>query len=278
MARGTRLTRLALLPAAALVLASAACGGEDDTAKGGVELVTDGKLTTCTSLPYPPFQDRAGGKVVGFDVDMIDEVAKDLGVKQEIIDVDFAQIKNGAALAAQKCDIGAAGMTITKEREQNLDFSVPYFDETLAVVVPKGSDVTSFDDIKAQNLKLGVQADTTSLDYATSHGLKPTVFRNAGLQVTGMQAGKVDVVLQDLPTVLDWLKHTKDIAKNWEVVDKINTGDQYGYAVEQGNTELLKQLNKSLNQAFEDGTWAKTYEKWIGEAPEETPAGTEGGS
>ncbi|MPY97084.1 MAG: transporter substrate-binding domain-containing protein [Actinophytocola sp.] len=281
MARRSKLTRLALLPAAALALATAACGGDDsgDTAQGGVDLVSDGKLTTCTSLPYPPFQDtNDSGDVAGFDVDMMDVVAKDLGVEQEIIDVDFAQIKNGAALNARKCDVAAAGMTITEERKENLGFSVPYFDETLAVVAKKGSDVAGLDDVESDNLKLGVQADTTSLDYATGEGFNPNVFRHAGLQVQAMSANKVDVVLQDLPTVLDWMKNKQDISENWEVVDKINTGDQYGYAVKKGNTELLNQVDESLNEAFKDGSWAESYEKWIGEAPEKTPSGTESGS
>ncbi|WP_051399504.1 transporter substrate-binding domain-containing protein [Haloechinothrix halophila] len=285
MARRSKLTRLALLPAAALALTTAACGGGDDsgdTAEGngsGVELVNDGTLTTCTSLPYPPFQAQDdSGEIVGFDVDMIDILAEDLGVEQEIIDVDFAQIKNGAALNAGKCDVAAAGMTITEERKENLGFSVPYFDETLAVVAQQGSDVTGLDDVESQDLTLGVQADTTSLDYATSEGFKPQVFRHAGLQVQAMQAGKVDVVLQDLPTVLDWMKNKEDISKDWEVVDKVDTGDQYGYAVEKGNSELLDKLDESLKKAFEDGRWAESYEKWIGEAPEKTPTGTESGS
>lgn len=285
MARRSKLTRLALLPAAALALTTAACGGGDDggdTAEGngsGTELVNDGTLTTCTSLPYPPFQSQDdSGEIVGFDVDMIDILAEDLGVEQEIIDVDFAQIKNGAALNAGKCDVAAAGMTITEERKENLGFSLPYFDETLAVVAQQGSDVTGLDDVESQDLTLGVQADTTSLDYATSEGFKPQVFRHAGLQVQAMQAGKVDVVLQDLPTVLDWMKTKEDISNDWEVVDKVDTGDQYGYAVKKGNSELLDKLDESLKKAFEDGRWAESYETWIGEAPEKTPTGTESGS
>src|SRR5215207_2701824 len=96
-------------------LALASCGGDDESSTtntpGGqagnpqVKLVEDGKIKTCTSLPYPPFQFDEGGKVVGFDVDMVDLIAKKLGVEQEIVDVQFDVIKSGAALNAGQCDI-----------------------------------------------------------------------------------------------------------------------------------------------------------------------------
>lgn len=108
---------------------------------GDVKLATPGKLKTCTSLPYPPFQDKKGDDIVGFDVDIIDLVAKKLGVEQEIVDISFDSIKSGAALNAKKCDVAAAGMTITPERKENLDFSNPYFDEVLAFVTEKGAGV-----------------------------------------------------------------------------------------------------------------------------------------
>lgn len=275
MARRTKLTKLAILPALALALSAAACGEDTGGGSGNgddaVELVQDGQLTTCTSLPYPPFQDKKGDKVVGFDVELVDLLAKELGVEQQIKDVDFAQIKNGAALNARQCDIAAAGMTITEERKQNLDFGLPYFDEELSVVVPTGSGVKSLDEVQSKNLKLGVQADTTSLDYANSKKLDPTVFRNAGLQAQAMQTpDKVDIILQDSPTVQEFLK--KDgIKGKWEVVDKVVTGDQYGYAVKKGNKELLDKLNEVLQKAYDDGTWAELYEKWIGDKPAKTP-------
>lgn len=261
-------------------LALAACGASDEpsqttSAQPGapqVKLVQPGKLKTCTSLPYPPFQFDQGGETVGFDVDMIDLVAKKLGVKQEIVDVKFDVIKSGATLNAGNCDVAAAAMTITDERKQNLDFSSPYFDEVIALMVSKGSGVKSLDDVKSKGLKLGVQAGTTSLDYATAQGFTPTQYDDAGKHLLAIQSGQVDAVLQDLPVVNDWLKKS-EISSKFELANVIKTGAQYGYAVKKGgNPELLKLINDTIKQAFEDGTWTDLYTTWLGSKPESTPA------
>ena len=146
---GRRTRVLAATTATAGLLLVAACTSSDDggsgskTAAGGVELVKAGQLTTCTHLPYPPFQSEIDGKVQGFDVSLIDLVAKDLGVKQEILDTPFENFKTGAFLNSGECDLAAAGMTITEERKKNVDFSDPYFDATQAVLVDKNAGVTS---------------------------------------------------------------------------------------------------------------------------------------
>ena len=260
-------------------LALAACGGDEpssQTATPGqpgvqVPLVEDGKLKTCTSLPYQPFQFDDNGKIVGFDVDLVDLVAKKIGVPQEIVDIKFDVIKSGAALNSGNCDLAAAAMTITDERKANLDFSTPYFDEVIALMVGKGSDVKSLDDVKSKGLKVGVQTGTTSLDYATANGFTPTQFDDAGKQLLALQSGQVDVLLQDLPVVNDWLKKSEVSAK-FEVATEIKTGAQYGYAVKKGgNPELLKLIDDTIKQAFEDGTWSDLYTKWIGSKPEATP-------
>ena len=113
--------------ASALVLAVSGCANyssdssDSTTASDGkVALVQDGKLTVCTHLAYKPFQFKDDKNVtVGFDVDMMDLVAKDLGVKQEIVDIEFEQITSGAVFAADKCDVGAAAITITDEQMAN---------------------------------------------------------------------------------------------------------------------------------------------------------------
>jgi len=261
-------------------LALAACGASDQpsqtttSAQPGVpqiKTVQSGKLKTCTSLPYPPFQFDQSGKVVGFDVDMIDLVAKKMGVPQEIVDVQFDVIKGGSALNAGTCDVAAAGMTITDERKQNLDFSTPYFDEVIALMAGKGSGVKSLDDVKSKGLKLGVQAGTTSLDYANEKGFQPTQYNDAGKQLLAIQSGQVDVILQDLPVVNDWLKKP-EISQKFELATEIKTGAQYGFAVKKGgNPELLKLVNQTIEEALKNGTWTDLYTKWIGSKPEATP-------
>src|SRR5690606_27532530 len=133
-----RRSSLAILAAGAM-LALSACGGGGDsepaaTAEGGVPLVKEGKLTTCTHLSYQPFQFEKDGEVVGFDVDIVDAVAKKLGVEQEIINTSFETITSGAEFNQQKCDVAAAATTITPEREEATDFSEPYFDANQAIL------------------------------------------------------------------------------------------------------------------------------------------------
>ncbi|GLZ37499.1 ABC transporter substrate-binding protein [Actinokineospora sp. NBRC 105648] len=275
MARRSKLKVLALLPALALVVA--ACGSSDSgssggtTAANGVKLVEAGKIKTCTNLPYPPFQFKDGDKVVGFDVDLIDLAAKKLNVTQDIVDIQFDVIKSGAALNSGKCDVAAAGMTITDERKQNLDFTNPYFDEVIALLVPKGSGITGLDQLKDK--KLGVQKATTSLDYAKEKGFTPTEYEDSGKQLQAFQSGQVDAVLQDLPVVNEWLKK-QNLGEKFEIGAEIETGAQYGFAVKKGgNPELLKTLNDALDGAIKDGTWAKSYEQWMGSKPKSTPSG-----
>ena len=128
---------LPALAVALLATVTAGCGGDEgETVEGGVELVKAGRLTVCTHLPYPPFQFTRGDEVVGFDVDLMDLVADDLGVDQEILNTPFEGIETGETLNTMQCDAAAAGMTITEEREEVMDFSDPYIDSTLALITP----------------------------------------------------------------------------------------------------------------------------------------------
>ncbi|MFJ2029504.1 ABC transporter substrate-binding protein [Streptosporangium sp. NPDC087985] len=260
------------------VFGLSACGtgaSSDDAASsnapaaGGPKLVTPGKLTTCTNLPYEPFQFKEGDKVVGFDVDIVDLAAKKLGLTQEIVDIDFAVIKSGAAMAAGKCDVAAAGMTITPERQANIDFSVPYFDATQALLARKGVNVKTLDEIKAQGLKFGAQASTTGLDYAKKQGLSPKEFADSPKELLGLQSGQADVIIQDLPVVLTWLKKP-EIADKFELVASLDTGEQYGVGLKKGaDPVLLKAIDDAITTAKSDGTYEQIFLKWFGKKPGE---------
>ncbi|MBC2901800.1 transporter substrate-binding domain-containing protein [Streptomyces cupreus] len=264
---GRRTRILAATTATAGLVLVAGCSSDDDggsgtkTAAGGVELVKAGQLTTCTHLPYPPFQSEIDGKVQGFDVSLIDLVADDLGVKQEILDTPFENFKTGAFLNSGECDLAAAGMTITEERKKNVDFSDPYFEATQAVLADKDSGITSFADLKGK--KVGAQAQTTGEDYAKDQGLDPVSFESSDAVLNGLRTGQVDAVVIDYPVVQGWLKD-KANADAFEIADNINTGEQYGFTVKKGNTKLLAAINKMLADAKADGTYKEIYEKWIG--------------
>ncbi|MET7440281.1 transporter substrate-binding domain-containing protein [Streptomyces sp. NPDC004082] len=264
---GRRTRILAATTATAGLLLVAGCssddGGGEKTASGGVTLVKGGQLTTCTHLPYPPFQSEIDGKVQGFDVSLIDLVAKDLGVKQDIVDTPFENFKTGAFLNSEQCDLAAAGMTITEERKKNVDFSDPYFDATQAVLVDKKSGVNSLADVKAKGKKLGAQAQTTGEDYAKKQGFDPVSFESSDAVINGLRSGQVQAVIIDYPVVQGWLKD-KANADAFKVVDNLNTGEQYGFTVKKGNTKLLAAINKAIKEAKADGTYKKLYEKWIG--------------
>ncbi|MET8437684.1 ABC transporter substrate-binding protein [Streptomyces sp900116325] len=254
--------------AVALALPLSACSSSGDGATvKGAKLIKSGQITTCTHLPYAPFQSEKDGKVVGFDVSMIDLVAEDLGVKQVVVDKSFETIKTGADLNASVCDVAAAGMTITDERKQNLDFSVPYFDATQALLARKGVKATSVEDITEQKLKLGSQSSTTGEDFAHSHGADPQSFESSDAELNGLRTGQVDVIVQDYPVVQNWLKDPANSAK-FEIVGNLDTGEQYGFAVRKdGNPKLLAAINQAIKDAKSDGTYKKLYEQWIGPMP-----------
>lgn len=264
---GRRSRILAATTATAGLLLVAGCSSDDDggsaakTAAGGVEVVKAGQLTVCTHLPYPPFQSEIDGKVQGFDVSLVDLVAGNLGVKQEILDTPFENFKTGAFLNAGQCDLGAAGMTITEERKKNVDFSDPYFDATQAVLVDKKSGIASFDGLGGK--KVGAQAQTTGEDYAKEKGLDPVSFESSDAVLNGLRTGQVEAVIIDYPVVQGWLKDSAN-ADAFQVVDNLNTGEQYGFTVKKGNAKLLAAINKAITDAKADGTYKKLYEQWIG--------------
>ncbi len=265
MARRRTLRAVALVPALALVTAMAGCGGGGGEAKG-VPLVKAGQLTTCTHLPYEPFQFKKNGKVVGFDVDIVNIVAKDLGVPQKTINIPFETIQSGQALNAGQCDIAAAGMTITKVREKNFDFSKPYFKNTQALLAAKGSGIDSFDDLKGK--LLAVQKGTTGKEFAQKaakpKGVKIKTYSDLGLLLQAVKNGEVAAGLADNFVLYDYVAKNPGLA----VTKKFDTNERYGMGVRTGNTKMLEKVNEVITRIKSNGTYDRLYKKWFGELPQ----------
>jgi len=255
--------------AVAAVMLFSACGDEEEGQPAGgessVDLVNDGALTTCTHLPYEPFQFEQSGKIVGFDVDLVDLVAKELGVTQEIVDTPFEGIQSGEDLNARKCDIAAAAMTITDERAEKIAFSDPYFDANQALLVQKGSGIKSLADLKGKTL--GVQSGTTGKMYAEENaaGVELKDYEDLALELSSVKSGQIPAAVNDIPVLLDYVKKNPDL----EVATQFETGEQYGFGMKKGTSDdLVKVVNEVLATAKSDGTYDSLYEKWFGAKPE----------
>ncbi|CAN7162987.1 transporter substrate-binding domain-containing protein [Knoellia sp. LjRoot47] len=269
----SRPRRVGAFAAAALisVLGLAACGSDDGdgdaaaTNASGVSTITQGKLKACTHLSYKPFEHKEGAKVVGFDVDLMDLVAKKLGLEQEVVDIEFATITSGAAFAAKKCDAAYGATTITDERKKAVLFSDPYFEATQALIVKKDSGITDLAGLKGK--KLGVQTDTTGQSYAEdnkgANGYTPVVFEDLPTQLAGVLSGRVEGAINDNGPLFDYVKDNPTTA----VVKEFETGEKYGLMFklnDPNGQKLADAANEALKAAQADGTYNTIYKKWFG--------------
>jgi polar amino acid transport system substrate-binding protein len=249
----------ALLLAASL----AACGGGNDSGSssgsGNLGLLQSDALTVCSDVPYPPFDVQEGSTYTGFDGDLVAAIAKNLDLKVVLKDSSFDGLQSGLSLNSNQCDMVASAMTITDEREKNVDFSDPYYDSKQSLLVPTGSDIKSIDDLAGK--KVGVQQGTTGKTYTEENAPDADIvsFPSDGEMYPAIKAGQVDALLQDLPVNLD---HTKD--GQFEIVEQYDTGEQYGFAVrEEGSEALLKAVNDQLQELRDNGTYDDLYNKYF---------------
>lgn len=266
---------VAVASVAALALTLSACGSddsggggtEDKAAAAGITLVKPGKLTVCTHLPYKPFQFKEGTEVVGFDVDLLDLVANDLGLEQEVVNIEWAQVTSGAAFQAKKCDMGMGAMTITPERQAAISITAPYMDATQVLMVKKDAPYKSLEDLKGK--KVGVQADTTGKTFADAQakkiGFEVVVFNDLALQENNVKSGRVDAAINDNGVLYDFVKANPDTA----VVAEFDTGEQYGFgALKDGSgPKLVEKFNTLIAAAKTDGKYNEIYKKWFGVEP-----------
>ncbi|MEV5003067.1 ABC transporter substrate-binding protein [Nocardioides sp. LML1-1-1.1] len=258
--RKSRLSAFALTAAVAVALTS--CGSDDSgkTATGAA-VVKEGTLTVCSDVPYPPFEDFDKGSELGFkgfDVDIVNEVAKRLDLKLAYQDSSFDALQSGQALNAGQCDLAASAMTITDDRKKNIDFSEGYYDSKQSLLVPADSKIAAIGDL--DGVKVGVQQGTTGKAYTEENakGAKVVTLPSDAEMFQAIKAGQVEALLQDLPVNLD---HTKD--GKFKVVETYDTDEQYGLAIKKGNSQLVEDVNGALAEMRKDGTYETLYNKYF---------------
>ena len=261
-------TRALTLPALGLTLAISlsACGGDsddsatDNAVDSGLSTVSSGKLTVCSDVPYPPFEDfdessESGFK--GFDIDIVQAIADGLDLTLEVKDSSFDALQSGQALNAGQCDLAASAMTITDERKAALDFSDGYYDSEQSLLVPEGSDIAGIDDL--DGVKVGVQQGTTGKSYTEENAPDAQIvtFPSDAEMFQAIKAGQVDALLQDLPVNLD---HEK--AGGFSVVETYSTDESYGLAMKKGS-DLVASVNEQLTTMRDDGSYDTIYDTYF---------------
>lgn len=234
---------------------------EADPLVESLDLVNPGQLTVCADVPYPPFEFQQGSELVGYDIDIVQRIADDLGVPLTVVDSSFEAIESGSSLTG--CDVNASSISITEPRQQVMAFSVPYLDDDLVLVAEKSSGITDLE--SAQGRRVGVQAATTGERFAEENGLTPIQFEDGGMQMEGLRAGTVDAVLGNQSVVL---YNVKDDPA-YEVVAALPTGEQLGVAVAPDKAQLLSAVNASLLGMEEDGSLDESRARWFGESATE---------
>ena len=266
----TRLIRtLAGGAALALSLSMAGCGSDDaetdtgDTATSGdgasFETLEEGSLKVCSDIPYAPFDVMDGETFTGFDGDLVNEIAKGLELELVVQDSGFDGLQSGLSLNSDQCDMVASAMTITEDREANLDFTDGYYDSEQSLMVPSDSDIASIDDLDGMNV--GVQQGTTGKAYTEENapeGAEVVSFPSDAEMFSAIKAGQVDALLQDLPVNIE---HTKD--GEFKIVEQYSTGEEYGFAVKEGNTALRDAINEQLAELRDNGTYDEIYNKYF---------------
>ncbi|MBU9672443.1 transporter substrate-binding domain-containing protein [Planococcus sp. CP5-4] len=251
-------TLLALLLAVLTVLA--ACGDSDEESGGG-----DGETYRVgIDTTYPPFEFEDEGEYTGIDIDLINAIAENQGFEIEFNPMDFGGII--PALQADQLDVAIAGMSITDERKEIVDFSDPYFDAGLSLVVAEdNSDITSLEDLEGKTV--AVKSGTTGAQFARDnedeYGYEISQFEDSPSMFQEVSNGNADVLLEDYPVIAYAIAESELALKT---VGERLTGDQYGIAVLKGeNAELLEQINAGLQELRDSGEYDEILNKYIAE-------------
>ena len=247
----------------------AACGGNDAKEEKKV-------LTMATNAAFPPYEYVEGGEFVGIDVEIAKAIADKLGMTLEIKDVDFGAIIGG--VQSGKFDMGMAGMTVTDERLESVNFSTTYAKGIQSVIVLEDSEYASFEDFYTgfdadenpagvkDGIKIGVQQDTTGDIYSSDEpanwgfGADNVIRYKTGADaVQALKSGKVTAVIIDNEPAKSFVAANDGL----KILDGEYANEDYAICVAKENTELLDSINKALAELQADGTVDKIIKKYI---------------
>ena len=258
------LALLAVLPLALTGCVSTATDSSNSNSNSNseVKLVKPGTLSVCTNTPYKPFEYEENGTIVGLDADIANAIASDLGVKAQLTSISFEGLDSGTGLSTGQCDIALAGIGVTDERKSKMEFTTVYFDDNLAILVPKGSSITSAADLKG--VAVGAQQATSGETYAKANGAQVIQYEDTSLMFSALKTGQVKAVAANLSVVSEALANDPSSFKI-AYQDSKNT-EEIAAAVSSNNKALLAKANATIDKLKKNGELDKMKAKWVGGA------------
>ena len=247
----------------ALVLALGLLAG--CSASGDKQLtVEEGKLIMATNAAFPPYEYIEGNEIVGIDAEIAKAIADKLGLELVIQDMEFDSIIE--SVKGGKADIGLAGLTVTDERKEAVNFSDSYATGVQVVIVTEGSAITGVDDLFAEGAShtIGVQRATTGDLYTTwdleDAGLATIDRYSKGADaIQALKTGKVDCVVIDNEPAKAFVASVEGL----KILETEYIQEQYAAALNKENTELYESVNNALKALIADGTVQGIIDKYI---------------
>jgi polar amino acid transport system substrate-binding protein len=248
-------------PLIAVALVGAACQPAPQV-EAEIPTIEAGTLTVGSDIPFEPFEfEDEQGNETGFDVDLIEEIAARNDLTVDWVTTPFDTIFT--QLAAGQFDVVASATTITDERRQQVNFTDPYYvaQQALTTNSERTPDVTSLNDLKAGDT-VAVQEGTTGQDWAEANlaprGIRIQAFPGAPEPYAALEAGTVTGVIFDEPSAVAEAQKRPAFR-----VVQVVTEERYGFAVNPDNEELLDEMNETLREIIDDGTYAEIYAKYF---------------
>ncbi|TDX52447.1 basic amino acid ABC transporter substrate-binding protein [Orenia marismortui] len=238
------------------LLVMAGCSSEEQGTWQKIE--KEGKLVVGMSADYKPFEYHdKDDNIVGFDVDVLKEIAKKLNLELELKDTAWDGIIPG--LQSSKYDLIMSAMTITEDRKKAVNFSDSYFNAGQIIAVSESNDsIKNVEDLKGKTV--GVQLGTTAdIEASKMEGVEVKRYEKIPQAFIELNNGRVDAVAADLPVVA---KYTLDHS-GVKIVGEPFTTENFGIAMRKADTELLEKINTALADLKADGTYDEIYNKWF---------------
>lgn len=207
-----------------------------------------------TNATFPPYEYVQNGKIDGIDPCIIRTIAGKLGYLLEIRDMSFDSVI--AAVQSGKADIAASGITVTDERKKQVNFTIPYVISQQVIIVPKDSKIRSSEDLKDK--KIGVQHGTTGDLYVAENIKEPERYSHGPLAVASLLAGKVDAVIVDSEPAEVYIAQHSSL----HILKKPLTYEEYAFAINKKNTELLNKFNAELQKMKDSGELKQIIENY----------------